>query len=109
MCSALKAVSSDNTKAVCMIKDNYARVLRYIHTYTQQLPLGYMYYLILYGTVVAHFSAQGKVSEALEHLQSLPLEDDITFQLELALALYRKLKFSESGEGKNHIYVYIYT
>ena len=90
-----------------MIKDNYARVLRYIHTCTQQLPLGYI--LILYGTVVAHFSAQGKVSEALEHLQSLPLEDDITFQLELALALYRKLKFSESGEGKNHIYVFIYT
>ena len=29
MYSALKAVSSDNTKAVCTIKDNYARVLRY--------------------------------------------------------------------------------
>ena len=28
MCSALKEVSSNNTKAVCMIKDNYARVLR---------------------------------------------------------------------------------
>lgn len=29
MYSALKAVSSDNTRAMCMIKDNYARVLRY--------------------------------------------------------------------------------
>ena len=99
MCSALKAVSSDNTKAVCMIKDNYARVLRY----TQSSCLLAMYLIWKF----VYFSAQGKVSEALEHLQSLPLEDDITFQLELALALYRKLKFNESGEGEDHFYVYM--
>ena len=32
-------------------------------------------------------------------LQSLTLEDDVSFQYELALALYRKLNFTESGKG----------
>ena len=45
------------------------------------------------------YSAQGKMSEAMKHLQSLTIRDDVDFQFELALGFYRKLMYTESGQG----------
>lgn len=52
-------------------------------------------------------SAQGKMSEAMRHLQSLTIKDDVDFQFELALGFYRKLMYTESGQGWSSVFIFV--
>ena len=50
-------------------------------------------------------STQGKMAEAMKHLQSLTLQGDVDFRFELALGFYRKLRYAESSQGKSCVFI----